>query len=172
MNNSSLVRAACAAKHEAVLWGPCAFSPFRPMARPRNATWCVSGLWAAVLCTFMGSLQAQSVAPASNPSSAPLTSPSGVPSGATSSAPSSAPSPASAPASNATLASPGNATQPTGAQAPLTSADSPLLYDKADRADKLLAAAKQEGTLTIYTCLLYTSPSPRDRQKSRMPSSA
>ena len=23
-----------------------------------------------------------------------------------------------------------------------------------------------------YTCLLYTSPSPRDRQKSRMPSSA
>ena len=30
------------------------------------------------------------------------------------------------------------------------------------------------GTLTVfaYTCLLYTSPSPRDRQKSRMPSSA
>ena len=35
------------------------------------------------------------------------------------------------------------------------------------------------GTLVIgadgsytYTCLLYTSPSPRDRQKSRMPSSA
>ena len=25
---------------------------------------------------------------------------------------------------------------------------------------------------TSYTCLLYTSPSPRDRQKSRMPSSA
>ena len=24
----------------------------------------------------------------------------------------------------------------------------------------------------IYVCLLYTSPSPRDRQKSRMPSSA
>ena len=24
----------------------------------------------------------------------------------------------------------------------------------------------------VYTCLLYTSPSPRDRQKSRMPSSA
>ena len=24
----------------------------------------------------------------------------------------------------------------------------------------------------IYPCLLYTSPSPRDRQKSRMPSSA
>ena len=30
------------------------------------------------------------------------------------------------------------------------------------------------GTLVIYSgsCLLYTSPSPRDRQKSRMPSSA
>ena len=28
------------------------------------------------------------------------------------------------------------------------------------------------GTSTFYTCLLYTSPSPRDRQKSRMPSSA
>ena len=26
--------------------------------------------------------------------------------------------------------------------------------------------------LVIYHCLLYTSPSPRDRQKSRMPSSA
>ena len=25
---------------------------------------------------------------------------------------------------------------------------------------------------TIYTCLLYTSPSPRDRTRSRMPSSA
>ena len=25
---------------------------------------------------------------------------------------------------------------------------------------------------TFYICLLYTSPSPRDRQKSRMPSSA
>src|SRR5678809_668398 len=33
----------------------------------------------------------------------------------------------------------------------------------------------QEGYFydhTTYTCLLYTSPSPRDRQKSRMPSSA
>ena len=27
-------------------------------------------------------------------------------------------------------------------------------------------------SVTIITCLLYTSPSPRDRQKSRMPSSA
>ena len=28
------------------------------------------------------------------------------------------------------------------------------------------------STTSMYTCLLYTSPSPRDRQKSRMPSSA
>ena len=28
------------------------------------------------------------------------------------------------------------------------------------------------GVVTFGTCLLYTSPSPRDRQKSRMPSSA
>ena len=27
-------------------------------------------------------------------------------------------------------------------------------------------------TAELYPCLLYTSPSPRDRQKSRMPSSA
>ena len=30
----------------------------------------------------------------------------------------------------------------------------------------------QGGLKVLKTCLLYTSPSPRDRQKSRMPSSA
>ena len=35
---------------------------------------------------------------------------------------------------------------------------------------RLAIALAQEGGLGI--CLLYTSPSPRDRQKSRMPSSA
>ena len=30
----------------------------------------------------------------------------------------------------------------------------------------------QDGSVLHVTCLLYTSPSPRDRQKSRMPSSA
>ena len=30
----------------------------------------------------------------------------------------------------------------------------------------------KSGTLSFTVCLLYTSPSPRDRQKSRMPSSA
>ena len=35
------------------------------------------------------------------------------------------------------------------------------------------AIANSAGTFSIsYPCLLYTSPSPRDRQKSRMPSSA
>ena len=31
---------------------------------------------------------------------------------------------------------------------------------------------RSDGGLGGYSCLLYTSPSPRDRQKSRMPSSA
>ena len=35
---------------------------------------------------------------------------------------------------------------------------------------ELLETAGEDALLTI--CLLYTSPSPRDRQKSRMPSSA
>ena len=30
----------------------------------------------------------------------------------------------------------------------------------------------KKNVATLYICLLYTSPSPRDRQKSRMPSSA
>ena len=35
-----------------------------------------------------------------------------------------------------------------------------------------LLTAKDFGGVVKKTCLLYTSPSPRDRQKSRMPSSA
>ena len=35
--------------------------------------------------------------------------------------------------------------------------------------ESVLSAA---GAIEGYNCLLYTSPSPRDRQKSRMPSSA
>ena len=30
----------------------------------------------------------------------------------------------------------------------------------------------ESGSAAVEACLLYTSPSPRDRQKSRMPSSA
>ena len=38
----------------------------------------------------------------------------------------------------------------------------------------LASRRRQQGfrMITIANCLLYTSPSPRDRQKSRMPSSA
>ena len=32
--------------------------------------------------------------------------------------------------------------------------------------------AKRQSVTNVERCLLYTSPSPRDRQKSRMPSSA
>ena len=35
-----------------------------------------------------------------------------------------------------------------------------------------LAITPKGGVARSYPCLLYTSPSPRDRQKSRMPSSA
>ena len=35
-----------------------------------------------------------------------------------------------------------------------------------------LCGYEEGATDLLYTCLLYTSPSPRDRQKSRMPSSA
>ena len=41
-------------------------------------------------------------------------------------------------------------------------------------ADDELAQIQESGKLKVGVegCLLYTSPSPRDRQKSRMPSSA
>ena len=53
-----------------------------------------------------------------------------------------------------------------------------------DESDPLILVTKMVGTVTdigelllavvdyLESCLLYTSPSPRDRQKSRMPSSA
>ena len=41
-----------------------------------------------------------------------------------------------------------------------------IRHEDAFRQEVLLAS------ILIPTCLLYTSPSPRDRQKSRMPSSA
>ena len=34
------------------------------------------------------------------------------------------------------------------------------------------SAQELDFSKLVYTCLLYTSPSPRDRQKSRMPTSA
>ena len=44
----------------------------------------------------------------------------------------------------------------------------PILAPENGRVESLLF---KEGDI-VKTCLLYTSPSPRDRQKSRMPSSA
>ena len=42
-----------------------------------------------------------------------------------------------------------------------------------DRSDELIDKIRNNGfDAVINICLLYTSPSPRDRQKSRMPSSA
>ena len=38
--------------------------------------------------------------------------------------------------------------------------------------DKLKTIVANEVSVEQWACLLYTSPSPRDRQKSRMPSSA
>ena len=37
---------------------------------------------------------------------------------------------------------------------------------------ELLGKKAVMGALTLYFCLLYTSPSPRDKRQSRMPSSA
>ena len=45
--------------------------------------------------------------------------------------------------------------------------------DKPKEPDTFVISMVGDCTLaSIQTCLLYTSPSPRDRQKSRMPSSA
>ena len=38
--------------------------------------------------------------------------------------------------------------------------------------DKLAGSVEVDGSSTVYPCLLYTSPSPRDLSTSRMPSSA
>ena len=47
----------------------------------------------------------------------------------------------------------------------------PVMTKSALQFIKPLSVAAIAGS-KVYTCLLYTSPSPRDRQKSRMPSSA
>ena len=53
----------------------------------------------------------------------------------------------------------------------------PTKSDRAGKKKMVKACANGQEKLihfgaTGYGCLLYTSPSPRDRQKSRMPSSA
>ena len=46
------------------------------------------------------------------------------------------------------------------------------LYDAGVMLEYLDERFPHPPLLPVYPCLLYTSPSPRDRQKSRMPSSA
>ena len=41
-----------------------------------------------------------------------------------------------------------------------------------DGSIEIFAQGEEKNVNTFISCLLYTSPSPRDRQKSRMPSSA
>ena len=44
---------------------------------------------------------------------------------------------------------------------------------KKTKSPALKACPERRGVCTrVYTCLLYTSPSPRDTERSRMPSSA
>ena len=47
-----------------------------------------------------------------------------------------------------------------------------LLYVRVDKTRKINAHVLMRAMGLSDNCLLYTSPSPRDRQKSRMPSSA
>ena len=51
-----------------------------------------------------------------------------------------------------------------------------FIWDTTGRDIETIRQIQEEGydvfVVMVYTCLLYTSPSPRDRQKSRMPSSA
>ena len=46
------------------------------------------------------------------------------------------------------------------------------IFKLEEHTSRLFYSAERMGMTIPYTCLLYTSPSPRDRQKSRMPSSA
>ena len=47
-----------------------------------------------------------------------------------------------------------------------------LIYDPEIPPERVGQATILEASALLWACLLYTSPSPRDRQKSRMPSSA
>ena len=51
-------------------------------------------------------------------------------------------------------------------------ADVSVWFNVTIRGDNDLIHIKQGSNIQDNSCLLYTSPSPRDRQKSRMPSSA
>ena len=61
-----------------------------------------------------------------------------------------------------------------GAAWPLVQRALLLRIEASDRRFGERGLLRREGQMVLpyYVCLLYTSPSPRDRQKSRMPSSA
>ena len=63
-----------------------------------------------------------------------------------------------------------NKTQVEIVSRPLQRSGRPINDDRTD--GRFIAEFSDFLDPEIYTCLLYTSPSPRDRQKSRMPSSA
>ena len=48
----------------------------------------------------------------------------------------------------------------------------PTLKTQLDSLNYAFGVANGDGIKNYYICLLYTSPSPRDRTRSRMPSSA
>ena len=66
--------------------------------------------------------------------------------------------------------------------APIDGTDFPVINPATEEAyatislggkkDTEVAIAAAKAAFSAWSCLLYTSPSPRDRQKSRMPSSA
>ena len=51
-------------------------------------------------------------------------------------------------------------------------ANGQISREEIEKAEKDSSYAMKANSFDSDTCLLYTSPSPRDRQKSRMPSSA
>ena len=64
-----------------------------------------------------------------------------------------------------------------GSGGPAAKNDPKLIQSLTERANNFMKTQVQQNKpffiqLSHYACLLYTSPSPRDRQKSRMPSSA
>ena len=54
---------------------------------------------------------------------------------------------------------------------PIQKSDGLVVYADPET-EALFLKSSHLKELIVYSCLLYTSPSPRDRQKSRMPSSA
>ena len=94
-----------------------------------------------------------------------------------------APADAGAPVATPVATDPAQAVEASAANTPeVLEADNTLgmahdlspwgMYKNADIIVKIVMIGLAIASIITWTCLLYTSPSPRDRQKSRMPSSA